>query len=384
MKKIGLAIGALSIVLAIGLWGVGFWNAKSGHYWRHHAQEGALWAAMKLPVYKETIDWKAKLARYALRIHPVGVSNAEIEVAARLLQETRYPKEAAELLKVLVRREVAAFDYDSARKHAVLSYDLWSQESTLQDLIWLHRGDTEARGRWVAKLQASFPKNEIGLAYRCLSAYRSLASPPPVPCQRLTWVHNVAQDHHAEYTRLQQEITNYPQTSALAIQRLESETANYVGEIAGYDQQLVAIGKRADELGFDALGEFILEILPIPKANDTFESYAVREGLCSLPYVRVVCGLGAVVEVTERMDQRKAALEKKAAETMKLRLLTYDVMGYKTKDIANWRSGAYLESFQRSLNEEHGEFWLDLEGKVYAQIPEVGNDHHSVLAQLLP
>src|SRR3954468_23934095 len=105
-KRTIIAVTAVGgALLAGGLWLAGAWEESSPRYWRIYAQAGQFFLAAKLPDNARLREYRIHLTRSALRTHPNGVTNEELERAASLLERSSASTAAAKLLMALVRRE---------------------------------------------------------------------------------------------------------------------------------------------------------------------------------------------------------------------------------------------------------------------------------------
>lgn len=383
--RIWLRLGVISLIaiaLAGGLWLSGFWDMKSQRYWRHYGQTILFFVAEKVPVRSDTREVQLSLTKLALRTHKAGITTEELDRASLLFERAGAPVEAAELLMALVRRDAKNHQLDAARSHAARSARLRPSSTALLNLVTLNQYDIQERSKWVVKLQAAFPQHEIGLAYRCLGEYRDLEQDPPESCNSVDWANRLAWHRRNEYKRLTEAIKNYEELAAKEVGTLEAELEQYSGDIVGYRRDLEDLNREASGLGFVAIVETAFDWLPIPKPNDTPETFIVREGLCAFPYLRWVCRLGSVGEALGRMDKRKATLAERATRLTELLRLTASLMEYRRYAIKEWQSGRKLEAFKTELGYQHEWFWREVENAVFRKCPELGVDVDGALRQV--
>lgn len=379
-KRTIVAVTAVGgALLAGGLWLAGVWEEPSPRYWRIYAQSAQFFLAAKLPDNARLREYRIQLTRSALRTHPNGVTNEELEQAASLLERSSASTDAAKLLMALVRRES---DHDTRKRHTEHALRLNESSTVMLNLIALNRNSQDERVKWTAQLLARFPAEPVGLALRCLDGYGDLAQNPPEVCAEVDWALKQAQQRHREYLRIREVIANYPAIAAAEIGKLQEEADHYGQRQVQYRDELAGVEREASQQGWIAAGEFILDLLPLPKDGDTLGSYVVREGACASKWINWLCAVGSAAKALSGMDQRKAALAAKANDLLESISRVEWLAQYDLSHINEWRSGKKLEEFRSDLTNQHRWFWDELDNEIFDHMPELGLDFGQVMSEV--
>jgi hypothetical protein len=364
---IGMSVAIITTVL---LAVAGFWSPNSNWYWRRPTQAALLSGARHTPRRVS-----ATLTQWALRAHTAGTTYEEAEEAATLFEGAGEATAASSLLLGLVRIDVASQQYDRAIRQATRSQKASSNSGALVALVVLHGDSEEERMGWVAALQAAHPEQEVSQVFWCLSQLQTLGNNLPQPCETVDWLRQRAQFGRAEYLRISQEIEALPRQAALKIKENEARIAELTKEEnkhqSEYQSITAEIARLENEGWLDATGQAIIKALPLPKADDTLESYIAREGLCALPILRWLCRLD-VIEPYLDLRQRQQQLKELRDLTAKVLSLTRGIIEDHRSDIKYWQSKEPLEKLTNERQELLPTFRAEVEQNISNRRPHVG------------
>jgi hypothetical protein len=365
-KKL-IVITASTIVATTSLLAVaGFWNPDSPRYWRRPAQATAFFGARHAPR-----SLVAPMTRLALRTHVAGTSYAEIEEAASLFENVGENKAASILWLSLVRMDVTSNKLDEAIRHATLSQTARPSEEALTALVSLNIKNSKSRGRWISELQTNYPENELSQVTLCLTQIESFDNAIPDPCQKVNWILEKATVSKNEYEKLSKQILNLPNEARLNIKKYEQEIADRNFKQGGYRSDLEEIDRQKSETVVNGVIGVIIELLPLPKAGDTLETYLSREGICLLPYVRWVCraaDLGPAFEAKKQYQQ----LDERRELILELIRLNDELSNYARQKIEYWRSSKPLEELKKAKSNILPTFQGDVEETISANKGNAG------------
>jgi hypothetical protein len=340
MKKILWTITTLTLI-AVALWGFGFWTPSASIYWRRPAQTTLLVTGRILPRFLSR-----RVTHLALRTHIDGTSAREIEFAINTFRMIGENEKAAVLERVLIREAVSNSEYETAVAHAKHSLQLAPDKRVIVDLVKLTIKQPEAR-EWIPQLQQVDPNHELSQATLCRSELASFDNEIPVSCRKVQWVAETTAAGQSEYNDLVEQIRDLPSERRRKIAEYEADIAAQEAKRSQYYAEVQDIERQKSEAAAATAVEIGIDILPLPKPGDSVGDFVTREGLCMLPIVRVLCAINSAAGPLARLQERLNGLNE-------LRRLTEVLIGYNNQaiqydreKIAHWQSGQPLEELNR-------------------------------------
>lgn len=375
----------LTFVIVAGaiLAGVGFWDIKSPHYWRAHAQTALLSLAESVPLRKETVKLVEALTKASLSIHLNGVSTDEMEKAATLLQRIGKPAEASTLLLGLTNYHASKLNTETAQAFAKRSLSAWPSLEALVSLVVLHLAQPAEQIAWVRKLQREYPYHEMSVAWACTEATYSLQYDPPASCNNIPWIRDRAWRARNEDFRLAAEIAALPEKAAQEIAKSQAAIQEHASALPAMSSQVQTLTRERDNLGWAAVGEVLIDRLPIPKPGDTTESYLTREAICAAKWINPICIAASIANATDRKSKNEARINGEIKNLTDWYNLKQSIIADHRRSIEDWQSNRPFErlAYQRSLL--LGEFKRDVIGMTYSRHPTLGAPPDVAVASIL-
>lgn len=337
IAAVSATVAATALLAALG-----FWNVDSPRYWRHPAQATIFFGARHAPT-----SFIAPLTRLALRTHVVGTTYAETEEAATLFEKVGEHKAASLLWLSLVRIDANSNNPDEALRHATLSQNATPNEKALTALVILNIKNSASRGRWISELQTNYPENELSQITMCLTRIQSFENAVPASCQKVNWILEKVTAGKNEYEKLSKQILNLPGEARLNIKKYEQEISDRNLKLVEYTSDLAELDRQKSDATTNAIIEIIIDLLPLPKKNDTLETFLSREGICLLPLVRWVCGAAALRPAFEAKKQHQEIDEHREI-ILRLISLNDQLKNYARKELEYWQSGKPMEKLKKA------------------------------------
>lgn len=375
MKKILLPI-ILCTLIAVGLKVFGFWKPAASIYWRRPAQTTLLVTGRILPRFLSR-----RVTHLALRTHPEGSSAKEIEYAADTFSKIGDRERAALLQLALVRLTATNSEIEKAIVHAKRSHQLAADERAIIDLVTLTIKHSES-SEWISQLQKIDPDHELSQATLCRSQLESFEVEIPTSCRRVQWVSKTAESSRNEYHGLLKEIRDLPLERSRRIAKYEADIAIQEGERGRYLAEVDDIDRQKSEAVASAAAEIGIDILPLPKPGDTFETWAIREGFCALPIVRIFCAVHSASGPLARLKERLNGLNE-------IRRLTTVLVGYKNESIKRnremigyWKSDQPLKELKRKKDNVLPKFANSITDTIWSRKETTGLTLHEAISQM--
>lgn len=372
----------LAAATAAALAGAGLWDTASPRYWRAQAQEAGLAAAGWGLHQTRLRPYVPRMVRAALALHREGITPADAMLAAELLADAGEAAPAAMLHLGLAHQRQAEGLRASALAHARRADALQPGETSLLAVLLLHRAAGDAPGAWITQpaaawalsgmaaawqqLRERFPGHPLVQARLCTSGLQDFAVPPPAACAAVPWLAAPAAHGRREHARITAEIESLPRRAAAYVEMAERQQREQQARQAELRQQDQALAAERTQLPGRAFGQAVLGVLPLPQPGDTLERFITREGLCSLPLLRLLCRSGEVAlafnamrEGQQAIDAQRAALAAQYAQAGQAIADARDMASY-------WQSSRPLDSllaerarllpaFRRSADEATGQ-----------------------------
>lgn len=355
LMRLGAAAAAAGVLALAGVW-----DARSPRYWRALGQEAGLWAAQVALRHERLRVHVPEMVRRSLGLHRDGITPAEAALAASLLEDAGDVGSAATLHLGLAHQRHREGRQDLALSHARRADRLQPGETALLAVLLLHRQPAEGPGAWItqssgalatsgmdaawAQLRDRFPSHELVHARRCAAGVQDFAVPPPAACAAVGWLAEPAAHGRREHARLSADIESLPRRAAGFVAMAERQWVEWQQRREILRQQDLALAVERERLPARAIGQAVHGLLPLPKDGDTLESFVTREGLCSLPLLRVLCRGGELALAWDALRQGQQAID-----TERARLAAQDGEAGRAMDdarstIAYWQSSRPLDS----------------------------------------
>lgn len=315
------------------------------------------------------------MTRGALQTHITGTSYAEIEEAASLFKGVEDNRAASTLWLGLVRLDVSTQDWEKASWHAALSQNAFPNPEALAALVLLNLKSPEDKRHWVLELRSSYPDSEISQVYTYLEQLKSFSDPLPASDALIGWVRQRAVSGKEEDLSLSQQIKDLPQEAARHIQQDELSIAQIMKEQEVYRRRYAGISAEISRLEneglWDAIGQVIYKLLPLPEPGDTWETYLAREGLCALPIIKYFCALFNLKPLFELRQNQQEATDSRA-RVAEIISLNESVISNHRSDIRYWQSSEPLEKLVHARESLIPSFRGDVEQNLLARREQVG------------
>jgi hypothetical protein len=340
MKKIMWTIATVTLI-TVALWGFGFWTPSASIYWRRPAQTTLLVTGRILPRFLSR-----RVTDLALRTHLEATSTREIEFASNTFRKIRENKRAALLERTLVREAVTNSELEEAVVHAKHSHQLAPDTPVIVDLVKLTIKKPEAP-EWITLLQQVDPGHELSQATLCRSELSSFDNEIPVSCRQVQWVAETAAASESEYNDLVEQIRDLPAERRRKIAEYEADIATEEVKRSQNYAEVQDIERQKSEVVAATAVEIGIDILPLPKPGDSVGEYVVREGLCLLPFIRVLCAFNSAAGPLERMKKRLDGLNELRRLNEVLIGYNNQAIQYNREQIAYWQSEQPLEELNK-------------------------------------
>lgn len=350
---------------------VGVWRPESPLYWRQCAQAAVLYAATHAPA-----RFVARLTLTAIRTYPIGLSYGEMEQAAVLFDRVNEKEAASKLWLALTRLDIESNNVKRAQSHALLARNAHASEQAYISLINLTRHSPEKR-MFIAEFQTVYADHQLARAFGCLDALQSLDTEPPRACGTLDWVRQRAQAGREQYISLTEAIENLPIEAARNISEAQRAILRLTHDqslLVNRHRTLVAELDDLEHNGAWAAGieGAIKATLPIPKPNDTLETWLTREGICLLPIVRWFCRVEDFTEPFAELQRKRQALTSERDNIAQKWRSNESTLHTSRASIKYWQSTEPLNKLVGARDALLPSFRKDVERAASNRYPKIG------------
>jgi len=316
---------------------------------------------------------------WGLRTHIEGITYYELHEAT-LSYENADQKDVAAILRLgLVRLDAEQNKFNDASLHAARSQELVPSEDAILALALLNLHNGEIGKHWISELQAIYPENELSQMTLCVSQLQSFENAIPLSCQKVGWLSEKSSAGRQLFINLANEIRDLPAEAKKQIKKAEDEIAKENSELRSDRADLEEIDRDKRDVIADALGNAVINLLPLPLPGDDLEKFVAREGLCLFPVIRWICALIATGGPAVEANARLKTLDEYRAVVSRLIELREKSIDDSNKNIRYWKSNGPLNKLLKAKAEVLPTFLNDVNKVSHAKREKAGLSIHDAV-----